>query len=89
MSNSIIGERVHVNWLDDSSGVLHTCHINGPGDRKSTYVGEVCCVFDEKAKKHKWFSKLKGQQGSTEHCCFNDAKSFVESSVGGRTVDNS
>jgi hypothetical protein len=65
-------------WLDDCSGVYHSCHRNGPGSRSETFIGEVRWVTSkDSVGLGRWVAKVKDlEQGFTTQTA---AKQFVQS----------
>ena len=76
---------VTVCWMDDSGGVVETCHLNGSGTRDETYVGEIMyCLSDGKKT---WIARLKDKTSKTFHDV-RSAKNFVECSVDGYVLES-
>jgi hypothetical protein len=75
-----MSDKIKVNWVSDSSGV-NSCHRNGPGKLKETYLGHIVFVDG------KWFSKLKDEQGLRgPHRNMFMAKRDIEIAVNGEQV---
>lgn len=72
--------KLKIVWVSDSSGTL-SCHVNGPGKLKETYLGHVLY------KDEQWFSKVKGEEELRgPHKSMFFAKRDVEKAVDGEPV---
>ena len=71
--------KMKITWLDDSSGVRQTCHLNGSHlSHAEVCLGEI--TFDGK----KWISKVGDE--IKEQRNYAAAKAYVEMKVGGERV---
>lgn len=72
--------KLKIVWMSDSSGIP-SCHRNGPGMMKDTYLGHI--VFRD----GQWYSKLKDEEAERgPHRSMLAAKRDVEIAVGGEPV---
>lgn len=75
-----MSSKMKITWISDSSGIT-SCHKNGPGMLKDTYLGHI--FF----KDGQWYSKLKGEDADRgPHRNMFTARRDVEVAVEGEPV---
>jgi hypothetical protein len=73
---------IRICWIEDSSGT-HSCHRNGGGSFRESYVGHLVFVTADRT----WIAILSGSSDrGGPFRSFQVAQKFVEDSVGGRPV---